>query len=103
MAMGLQTTLMRFRLMCGDLEVNRTGRMDGIRERGGRTCRACGGPHAVEVGFHIFRECPGAAASAHYLLGAAHFPERADTHVLWPWCARISCVHPHPHHRISWR
>ncbi len=56
MAPGLHKALMRFRLVCWDLEVNRPHG----RECGGRTCPACGYQHAGEDAVHIpvIKECP---------------------------------------------
>jgi len=54
MPIGVHQTLMRFRLGCWDLEVNRPAG----RTRAQRTCRACGDQSAVEDERHVFFECP---------------------------------------------
>ncbi len=54
MRRGLHQTLMRFRLMCWDLEVNRP---QG-RKRSCHTCRICGDEQDEEDELHVLCECP---------------------------------------------
>lgn len=68
----LHQTLMRFRLLCWDLEVNRP---QG-RDRACRTCRICGDAQAVEDELHVLCECPAYESIRDRYESDLHFKER---------------------------